>query len=121
MPATGHGATFSFNGSTADVASIDVRAPKARLTNMTGGAHLTGATVMTETGECESPGTITVEFVASPGADPQGFVHQRGQLSFSSPEFSITRNVVCDSASISARTGEIVRGTLTFVMTDYYE
>lgn len=120
MAVTGHGARFTFDGVEGAVSGLEVTAPKADLVDMTGGTDLAGATTFVESGDHSSPGTIAVEFVAGPGADPQTLVRQRGPLVFSSPGITIVRNVICDGATISARTGETVRGTLSFTMTDYY-
>lgn len=120
MAVTGHGATFTFNGSTAFVSGLEVTVPKAEVVDMTGGSDLPGAGTFMPSGEFSSPGTIAVEFVAGPGTDPQNLVRQRGLLVFSSQGLTISRNVICDGATISARTGETVKGTLSFTMTDYY-
>lgn len=120
------GATFSFTAATgagipsAYVTSISVQPPKAEVTNLTGMLDPKGSTVIAQTGDCSSPGSITVDFIAGPGADVQTLVASRGQLTFSSQSFTISRNVVLEDASIQARTGELVSGTLRFTMTDYY-
>ena len=51
--------------------------------------------------------------------DPQTFVKKVGNLSFSSAGYTVSRRVICESASVSAQSGEIVRGSLKFLMTDY--
>jgi hypothetical protein len=59
-----------------------------------------------------------VDFLAT-GVDPQTFVRKVGPLSFSSSGYGISRRVVCESASVSAQAGELVRGSLKFLITDY--
>jgi hypothetical protein len=115
--ATAHGATFSFMGFNGKLTGISVEMPTAEVTNMTAATDSLGYTFMVPTGE-QSGGTITVDFLSS-NADPWVFVRQVGILSFSSVGYSISRRVLCESASVSAQAGEIVRGSLRFLMTDY--
>jgi hypothetical protein len=42
-----------------------------------------------------------------------------GSTQVTSAGYSVARRVVCESASVSAQTGELVRGSLQFLMTDY--
>jgi hypothetical protein len=84
---------------------------------MTAATDQLGYTFMVPTGEWAG-GTITVEFIAT-SVDPQTLVRKVGDLSFSSSGYRIVRRVVCESASVSAQTGEIVRGSLKFLITDY--
>jgi hypothetical protein len=72
---------------------------------------------MVPTGEW-SGGTITVDFLTS-NVDPQALVRKVGNLTFRSNGYSISRRVICESASIGAQAGELVRGSLKFLMTDY--
>jgi hypothetical protein len=51
--------------------------------------------------------------------DPQSLVRKTGTLSFASAGYSVGRRVVCESASVTAQAGELVRGSLKFLMTDY--
>jgi hypothetical protein len=69
-----------------------------------------------------SGGSISVDYIhAGPlQADPQSLVRSRGSLRFVSPNYSVLRNAILESATTEARTGDIVRGTLRFRMTDYY-
>lgn len=83
---------------------------------MTGAGAALGSVVMVPTGDY-SPGSITVDFLADGSIPSTG---ARGQLSFSSSAYSIGRNVVLESVQVDARVGELVRGTMKFVMTDYY-
>jgi hypothetical protein len=114
---TAHGATFTFNSFRGSLAGISVEMPRAEVTNMTAAGDAKGYTFMVPTGEW-SGGTIKVDFLTS-NADPQTFVRQVGQLTFASAGYSVSRRVVCESASVTAQAGDLVRGTFTFLMTDY--
>jgi hypothetical protein len=115
--ATAHGATFSFQGIRFTLTGISVETPAAEVTNMTAATDQLGYTFMVPTGEWAG-GTITVDFLAT-GVDPQTLVRKVGVLSFSSSGYSISRRVICESASTSVQAGELVRGTLKFLITDY--
>jgi hypothetical protein len=114
---TAHGATFSFLNFSGKLVGISVEMPTAEVTNMTAAGDRLGYTFMVPTGEWAG-GTITVDFLAA-GIDPQTLVRRVGNLSFSSNGYSISRRVICESASIGAQAGELVRGSLKFLMTDY--
>jgi hypothetical protein len=115
--ATAHGATFSFLTFSGTVTGISVEMPTAEVTNMTAAGDGLGYTFMVPTGEWAG-GTITVDFLTT-NADPQSFVRKVGNLSFSSAGYSISRRVICDGASVGAQAGELVRGSIKFLMTDY--
>jgi hypothetical protein len=114
---TAHGATFSFNGIRATITGISVEMPTAEVADMTGAGDSAGQMVIVPTGAW-SGGTITVDFLAING-DPQAYVKQTGQLTFASAGYSVSRRVLLESASVDARAGELVRGSLRFRMTDY--
>jgi hypothetical protein len=115
--ATAHGATFSFLTFRGTLTGISVEMPTAEVTNMTDASDGLGYTFMVPTGEWAG-GTITVDFLTTT-ADPQTLVRKVGNLSFSSAGYTVSRRVICESASISAQAGELVRGSLKFLMTDY--
>jgi len=115
--ATAQGATFSFLSFSGKLLGISVEMPTAEVTNMTAAEDSLGYTFMVPTGEWAG-GTITVDFLTT-NADPQSFVRQVGNLTFTSAGYSVTRRVICESASVSAQAGELVRGSLKFLMTDY--
>lgn len=115
--ATAHGATFSFMGFSGKLTGISVETPTAEVTNMTDAGKGRGYSVMVPTGDWAG-GTVTVDFLSS-NADPQSLVRKVGNLSFSSAGYSVSRRVICESASVSAQAGELVRGSLRFLMTDY--
>lgn len=115
--ATAHGATFSYRGFTGKISGISVEMPTAEVTDMTAMQDGVGYSYMVPTGEWAG-GTITVDFIAS-SQDPQLFVRTTGQLVFASSGYSISRRVICQSASVAAQSGEIVRGSFKFLITDY--
>lgn len=117
---TAQGATFTFNGAVAIITGLSINTPKAEIVDMTGINDPAQATVMVPTG-ANGPGSVTVDYVhAAGGIDPQAVIGVRGPLVFGSPGYSVTRNVILESASTEVRSGDVVRGSLNFVMTDYY-
>lgn len=117
---TAQGATFTFNGVAATITGMSVETPKAEIVDMTGILDAADATVLVPTG-ARSPGYVTVDYIhAQGGADPQTIIGTRGTLIFGSPKFSVSRNVILESASTEVRSGDVVRGSLRFAMTDYY-
>lgn len=116
------GATFTFQGVQAIVSGISVETPAAEVVDMASATAPVGTIRMVPTGEW-SGGTISVDYIhAGPlQADPQTLVRQVGPLFFGSSGYSVGRNVILESATTEARTGEIVRGTMRFRITDYYE
>jgi hypothetical protein len=120
--ASGATVTFSSSGGTVTVVatSLKVDSPKAILTNMTSATAGAGSAVMAPTGEF-SPGSMTVDFIASSGfSNPQALSGAYGSLSLSSPSYSVSRQAVLESSSVTAQSGDAVRGTLGFVITDFY-
>jgi hypothetical protein len=115
--ATAQGATFSFRGFVGKLTGISVEMPTAEVTNMTGVGNARGFTVMVPTGD-HSGGNITVDFLTI-NSDPWSFVKKAGVLSFTSAGYTISRRVICESASVSAQSGDLVRGSLKFLITDY--
>lgn len=117
---TAQGATFTFNGAVAIISGLSIETPKAEIVDMTGINDPAAATVMVPTG-ANSPGRVTVDYIHTAGGiDPQAAIGLRGSLVLGSPGFSVTRNAILESASTEVRTGDVVRGSLNFVMTDYY-
>lgn len=115
--ATAQGARLSFLGFAGEVTGISVEMPTAQVTDMTAAGDGLGYSFMVPTGEWAG-GTITVDFLST-NIDPQSLVRRVGQLTFSSTGYSVSRRVICESASMGAQVGELVRGTLKFLMTDY--
>lgn len=122
---TAHGAAFVFLDFRGDITGISIESPSAEVTNMTSASDPVGHIVMVPTGEIAG-GTITVDFLAKapPGSGaaplPTVYVKKVGSLFFASPSFACKVNVVCESASISAQSGDLIKGTLRFRPTDYY-
>jgi hypothetical protein len=116
---TAHGGAFTFHGFSAAVTGISVETPTAEIVDMTPMTASANQVVMVPTG-ARSGGTITVDYIRlAATADPQTLVSRCDQLSFSSLGFSVSRWVVLQSASTEARVGDLVRGSLRFVLTDY--
>lgn len=114
------GGTFSFAGVTAKVVAVNVESPKAQTTDMTSASDAVGMSVIVPTGEWSS-GTVTVDYVAQAGAaDMQALVRRYGRLAFTSGAYTVVRQAILESASTEIRVGELVRGSLRFVLTDYY-
>lgn len=121
MPGVPYNATFTFKAVSATVTGLQVETPVAQVVDMTGLADAAGVTVQVPTGEVRG-GTITVDFLYQyPGTDPQTLVGQVGNLAFTSSAYAVSRQAVLESASVDARTGQLVSGQLKFRMTDYYE
>ena len=118
---TAHGATFIFSAAGASVSGtitgISVEMPTAEVTDMSSISDSGSKMVIVPTGAWTG-GTITVDFLTV-NQDPQAAVRAAGRLSFTSAGYSISRSVICESASVDARAGELIRGSLRFRMTDY--
>jgi len=117
------GATFTFVGSRGDFegagVGISVENPTAEIVDMTSPLDPLGHSVRVPTGEW-SGGKISLDFIATPQTgDIQSIVRGVGPLTFSSQPWSVTRRCILESANTEARVGELVRGSATFVTTDY--
>ena len=122
-----HGATFTFVGVRGSVSGsfsgaivgISVETPVAEVVDMTSPTDPSGYAVMVPTGEW-SGGSISLDYIATPATgDIQTLVRSVGQLTFSSPTWSVTRRAILESANTEARVGELVRGSANFRVTDY--
>jgi hypothetical protein len=115
-----HGGTFTFSNFTAAISSISIETPTAEVVDMTSISAAANHVVMVPTGAW-SGGAISVDYIrVSQTVDPQTLVSKTARLSFSSAGYSVARQVVLQSASTEARVGDLVRGSLRFVLTDYY-
>lgn len=117
------GATFTFAGSLGSfqgaVVGISVETPTAEIVDMTSPSDPQGFSVRVPTGEW-SGGRISLDFIATAATgDVQAIVRGVGPLTFSSQNYSVTRRCILESASTEARVGELVRGSATFIPTDY--
>ena len=121
MPTTAQGGTFSFKGVVADIVSLSVETPTAEVVDMTAWDTAAQYTHLVPTGAW-SGGTVSVEYLYRKGGkDPQTVVRQVGPLVFSSAGYSVSRQAILEQATVEASAGDLVRGTLRFRVTDYYE
>jgi hypothetical protein len=123
MALSAQGATFTFAGSRGsfqgNVVGISVETPVAEVVDMTSPSDPAGYAVLVPTGEW-SGGSVSLDFLATPSTgDVAAIVRGVGQLTFSSPSWSVTRRAILESANTEARVGELVRGSATFRLTDY--
>lgn len=120
------GATVTFvipNGSTLTVTAtrLSVETPQAEVTDLTSASDPVAANVMVPTKDT-SHGTMSVDFIATSGfADPQPLVGSVGAVGLYAPGYSVQRNAVLQSATLDHQYGDIVRGSMRFIITDYYE
>lgn len=116
------GATFTFSGSGASfvgaVVGISVETPTAEVVDMTPIDESAQNVILVPTGSW-SGGSVSVDYLATGSQDIQNIVRKVGNLSFSSPTLNVTRRAIAESASVEARTGELVRGSIRFRVTDY--
>lgn len=117
MPGVPYSATFSFANTRATVTSVQVETPVAEIVDMTGVTDAAGYSYQAATGDIRG-GSVTVDFIDLP-VDPQTLVGRNDLLVFTSSAYSVTRRVILESASVSARTGELVNGQLKFRITDF--
>ena len=122
---TAQGGTFTFAASgggtvSAHITGLSVETPQAEVVDMTPLDAPASVVKVVPTGSW-SGGAISVDYIhAGPTAtDPQSIVRQYGVLSFSSAGYSVSRNVILESASTDVRQGDVVRGQLKFRLTDY--
>lgn len=125
-----HGATFTFVGTlpfqgggaasfTGAITGINVTSPVAEIVDMTAYDDDAGTRSLVPTGEW-SGGEVSVDYIAKPGTgDIQNLVRRIGDVSFASLNFSVTRRAILESATQEASVGGLVRGTMTFRVTDY--
>jgi hypothetical protein len=118
------GATFTLalttgGGINAALTRLGVEAPTAEIVDMTPGGAPPGQMIIVPTGDTRG-GTLSVDFIyAANGVDPQTLVGKTGIATFASPNLTVSRRVVVESASIEASVGDLVRGSINFRLTDY--
>ena len=110
-------ASFSFSTFSGVVTDLSVETPSAVLADMSSVGHASAIQYLVWTGELAG-GTIAVGFMSS--MDPQPLVGTRGAVTFTSTGYSVSRNVILESASVDVRVGEPSRGSLKFRITDCY-
>ena len=123
MAATGQGATFTFSGSRGffrgGVTKISVETRTAEVVDLTGAYDAGDISILVPTGAWKG-GSINVEFVGSASlGDVQSIVRGVGMLTFASAGYSVSKRVILESASSGVAVGDVVKGTLRFVQTDY--
>jgi hypothetical protein len=128
MAVTAQGATFTYTGTlpagdavlfVGKIVGISVETPQAEVVDMTGVFDPAHVSIQVPTGAW-SGGAVRVDYLKAPGgADPQLGVRSYGNLTLSSPGHNVSKRVVCESASEEARVGDLVRGSITFRLTDY--
>lgn len=116
VPGIPYNANFTFNGAVATVVGIQVETPSAEIVDMTGVGDNANAIVMVPTGAFTG-GTITVDYLAN--GVPAAELGTVGSVVFTSSAINVTRRGILESATVEARTGELVRGTMRFRLTDY--
>lgn len=110
---------FSFKGTPYTVTSVSVEAPQPEVVNMTSIGDTVRCLIMVPTGDLTSPGSINVECLGFD--DPSTMVGLMGQAIFSTTQRTITHTAICSSASVDARTGDVLRVRFTLTPTDYVE
>lgn len=112
-----YSATLSFAGSAIGfVIGVSVETPTAEVVDMTSHTDPANKIVLVPTGSFTG-GAITVDYLAN--SVPSSELGTVGNITFTSSAVSFTRRGILESASVEARTGELVRGTLRFRLTDY--
>lgn len=124
MAVTGQGATFSFTSNLGNFAGkitkITVEAETAEIADVTGLYDVGDAVVLVPTGAWKG-GSINIEYQATT-TEPSisTLIRGYGQLVFDSPGYSARRQAILESGSESVSVGDVARGSLRFVVTDWY-
>lgn len=108
---------FTFGGAAYTATSVAVEAPTPEIVNMTAVGDGVGTIKMVPTGAYTSPGRINVECLGF--ADPISLVGSTGDAVLSTSGTTITKRVVCESASVEARVGDLLRLRFSLMPTDY--
>jgi hypothetical protein len=126
MAISSQGTTFTFPGFTAHYTSISVEEPEAEVVDMTTIDDPLGRRRMIPTGDVTAPATIRVDYIRLPTttAKPLGFTGKLGLnggqtvvLSFAhATAGNFTAKAAVVSASTEIAVGDIIRGTLNFVV-----
>jgi len=115
------GATFTFCGVKAIAIRVSVESPTAEIVDMTAHDAAVNTAVLVPTGAwVGGGGTVDVEFLQSAGGtSPLLAIGKVGQASFSGNTFSLSNKAVCETASLEAAVGDLVRGTMRLRFTDH--
>ena len=124
MAVTAHGGTFTFVSNigtfSGRVTNVKVETPSAEIVDMTALDAPADHIVLVPTGAWKG-GSISVDYMTgSSGARAESLVKGYGSLSYASPGYSVTLQVVLESASTMLAIGDSVKGSMKFVPTDYY-
>lgn len=118
------GATFTFTpdaagAMTANLTRLSVDPPTAEIVDMTPGGADPKQIILVPTGDWRG-GSVSVDLLLHAGApNLQSLVGLTGQVTFASPNLSVTRRVILESTGIEASVGDLVRANMNFRLTDY--
>jgi hypothetical protein len=112
-----HQSTFTFMGGTYDVTSVSVQGPTPEVVDMTPHNAPASQRILVPTGAYTDTGSIDVEALGF--ADPKNLTGLQGEAVFTTPLGSVTRIVICESASAEGRVGDVLRLRFTLKPTDY--
>jgi hypothetical protein len=117
MAISSQGTTFTFPGFTALYTSISVEEPEAEVVDMTRIDDPAGVRRMVSTGDVTSPATVRVDYIRLAGTpSPLAISGLSGQLVISHPNISVSKKAVLQSATSEIAVGDVLRGTLNFVI-----
>lgn len=114
---TAQGGSFTFGTFSALVVGLSFQEATAEVTDMTGMNDRNGLSVMVPTGD-QHGGGVTVDYLRTPTSLVPA-VKTCGVATFRSLNYSVSRRVILQDVSEEVRAGELVRGTLRFLLTDY--
>lgn len=118
MARSAQGSTFTFRGEVFTATSVSVEAPAPEIVNMTPASAPNGSRVLVPTGDVTSTGKIDVDGFGF--ADPITYIAKVGLAQFQTPLGTISRQVICDAASVTGQVGDVFRFRISFIPTDYY-
>jgi hypothetical protein len=119
MAISSQGTTFTFAGFSAHFTSISVEDPQAEVVDMTSQVDPVGQRHMVGTGDITSPGRIRLDYIRLTGTPaPLEATGLSGNLSISHANVSIQKLAVLESASSEMAVGDVIRGSVNFVISD---
>lgn len=105
---------FSFRGSHFFATRVSVESPQPEITDMTGMDDPVGAIVMVPTGAFTAPGRVSVD--AFGFTDPSAMVGLDGEAVFATQVGRMSFQAVCESASVEAQVGELLRVSFSLLV-----
>lgn len=108
--------TLDFAGSRFSVTSVSVQGPTPEIVDMTPQNAAVGDKRLVWSGAYTDTGSIEVEALGF--TDPKNLIGVRGNAVFATPLGSVPRMVICESASVEARAGDLLRLRFTLKPTD---